>query len=185
MTARASPSMAAYRCSAGERNREPAKVILHPLGQQSGIPEGQSQCCWRRKYPIPRVDQSGRKQVQRFISNISTPVLLMSVVEVGERKSRMASKYFGSGSIMDSEILKPAKSTHLLANWNFSGFSMTPAWPKSDNRSMVRHQCCSRLESWCIMSSTQRSLRSKLERMASSRRLYPSPDDRNPCGAHV
>ena len=115
----------------------------------------------------------------------STPVLLMSVVEVGERKSRMASKYFGSGSIVDSEILKPAKSTHLLANWNFSGFSMTPAWPKSDNRSMVCHQCCSRLESWCIMSSTQRSLRSKLERMASSRRLYPSPDDRNPSGAHV
>ena len=32
-----------------QRNREPARVIRHPPGEQSGMPEGQLQCCWRRK----------------------------------------------------------------------------------------------------------------------------------------
>ena len=40
-TARASPSTAAYRSSAGDRKREPVRVIFHPPEQQSGAPEGQ------------------------------------------------------------------------------------------------------------------------------------------------
>ena len=42
--------------------------------------------------------------------------LLISVVESGLGKSRMASKYFGSGSMVASDTLIPAKSTHLSAN---------------------------------------------------------------------
>ena len=36
-----------------------------------------------------------------------------------------------------------------------------------------------------MVSSTHRSLRWNSDRIASNRRLYPSPDERNPCGARV
>ena len=50
----------------------------------------------------------------------------MSVVEDGEGKSRIALRYFGSGSMVESDTVKPAKSTLLSANWNLSGFSTMP-----------------------------------------------------------
>ena len=77
---RSSPSMARYRCSAEERNRETASVIFHPSWQQSGTPKGQLQCCWCRKYPMPWLDQSGQRQVRLFKSKISTPSQMASTV---------------------------------------------------------------------------------------------------------
>ena len=71
----------------------------------------------------------------------------MSVVEVGEGKSLIASRYFGSGSMVESDTLNPAKSMLLSANWNLSGFSTMPAWPMRVRKSIVLHQCCSRSES--------------------------------------
>ena len=44
-----------------------------------------------------------------------------------KRESLMASRYFGSGSILESDILNPAKSTLLPANWILSGLSTIPA----------------------------------------------------------
>ncbi len=55
----------------------------------------------------------------------------MSVVEVGVGKSRIASRYFGSGSIVELDNLKPAKSTVRWANWNFSGFNTMSDLPSS------------------------------------------------------
>ena len=72
-TAKASPSIGAYRVSASWRKREPASVIFQPVWQQLGNFEEQRQCCQRRKYPVPFLDQSGRKHVLRLGSNISTP----------------------------------------------------------------------------------------------------------------
>ena len=79
-TARASPSIAAYLSSAAVRKREPAKVIRHPPGQQSGRLAGHLQCFWKRKYPIPRLDQSGRRHVGRDMSKISTPLRMASII---------------------------------------------------------------------------------------------------------
>ena len=73
--------------------------------------------------------------------------LLISVVDAGEGKSLMASRYFGSGSMVESDTLNPAKSTLLSANWNLSGFSTMPSWPTCVRKSIVLHQCCSRSES--------------------------------------
>ena len=67
-----------------------------------------------------------------------------TVVDVGDGKSLMASRYFGSDSIVVSDNLKPAKFTSLCANWNLSGFSTMPAWPTQVSKSMVLHQCCSK-----------------------------------------
>ena len=39
----------------------------------------------------------------------------------------MASRYFGRGSMAESDTLKPAKSTLLCANWNLSGFNTISA----------------------------------------------------------
>ena len=47
-TARASPSIGAYLDSAPERKREPARTMRHPSSQQSGMPEGQLHCFWRK-----------------------------------------------------------------------------------------------------------------------------------------
>ena len=47
--------------------------------------------------------------------------LLMSVIEDGVGKSRIASMYLGSGSIVDSVTLNPARSEALLGKANFSG----------------------------------------------------------------
>ena len=58
-TARASPSVGAYRLSAVLVNREPAKTSFQPSAQQLGILEiGQEQCFWRSKKPIPTLLQS-------------------------------------------------------------------------------------------------------------------------------
>ena len=53
----------------------------------------------------------------------------MSVVLVGLGNALIASMYFGKGRILSSVILKPAKSTSLLQNWNFFGFNTIPALP--------------------------------------------------------
>ena len=48
----------------------------------------------------------------------------MSVLDVGVGKSRMASMYFGKGSMVSSDMRNPAKSTILRAKWNFSVLSV-------------------------------------------------------------
>ena len=53
----------------------------------------------------------------------------MSVVDAGDGKSLIAPRYFGSGSIVLSDTLKPAKLALFSANWNLSGFKTIPAWP--------------------------------------------------------
>ena len=51
-------------------------------------------------------------------------------MDFGVGKSLIASKYLGNGSIDDSVMRKPAKSTVKRANWNFSGFRMIQFWPQ-------------------------------------------------------
>ena len=53
---------------------------------------------------------------QLSIVDYSVDQLRMSEVDTGEAKSRMASGYLGSGSIVVSDTLKPAKLTSLSAN---------------------------------------------------------------------
>ena len=45
----------------------------------------------------------------------------MSAMADGVEKSRIASMYLGSGSIVDSVTLNPARSEALLGKANFSG----------------------------------------------------------------
>ena len=84
--------------------------------------------------------------------------LLMSVVEVGDGNSLIASRYFGSGSIDESQTRREE-------------VNCSP--PVLLQVGVV------------VVSSTQRSLRSNVESTASNRRLYPSPEDRKPWGALV
>ena len=72
-TAKASPSIGTYRCSAALRNQEPASVIFHPESQQSGVSDSQLQYFCRNQYPMPVFDQSVLKQVFHFSSKIFTP----------------------------------------------------------------------------------------------------------------
>ena len=79
-TARASPSIAAYLCSAPCRNRDPTRVTFHPFSQQPGNLDSHRQCFWERKYPMPCLHQSGWRQVCSVISKISTPFLMASTM---------------------------------------------------------------------------------------------------------
>ena len=78
----------------------------------------------------------------------------MSVVRVGVGKSRIALMYFYSGLTSVSVILKPANVISLCANWNLLKFSTIPFLPHSSTKSIMRHQCVSRLSSHNAVSST-------------------------------
>ena len=68
----------------------------------------------------------------------------MSVIDDGVGNSRIASMYLGSGSIVDSVTLNPAKSEALLTNANFSSPNTTPDFPTKISNLIVLHQCYSR-----------------------------------------
>ena len=72
-TARASPSIGAYRDSTEWVNRLPTSEIFHPSRQQNGVAPGHVQCFWNIQKPIPSLDQSVARQVGLALSNIRTP----------------------------------------------------------------------------------------------------------------
>ena len=70
-TARASPSMAAYRDSAECVNRDPTRVIFQPSLQQNSSRWGHEQWRWNIQNPIPVLLQSVAIHVVRSRSKIS------------------------------------------------------------------------------------------------------------------
>ena len=89
--ASASPSTGAYLDSAGFRKRDPASVIFQPSSQQLGVEVEQSQCFWDKKYPMPVLDQSGRKHVFFFMSKILTPSSIAAKMPSLDRRKASSS----------------------------------------------------------------------------------------------
>ena len=83
-TARASPSMGAYRDSAACVNREPTNVTFQPSWQQKISRDGHWQCFWNSQYPTPSLLQSVAKHVGRFLSKIRTPSWIREVISTFE-----------------------------------------------------------------------------------------------------
>ena len=55
------------RCSADERNRDPARVILHHSGQQFGMQDGQMQCCCSKQKVANTTCRPVRTKVGAFL----------------------------------------------------------------------------------------------------------------------
>ena len=79
-TASSFPSVVVlYRTSAPFVNREPTNTNFHPSLQQTGADViGHLQYCWRRRYPIPSLHQSGCRQVGLLRSNVWISSMLHS-----------------------------------------------------------------------------------------------------------
>ena len=67
-TANASPSIGAYRDSAGFVNRLPTSAIFQPDGQQKGFIFVQMQYFWKSQNPNPDLDQSVARHVTLDLS---------------------------------------------------------------------------------------------------------------------
>ncbi len=79
-TANASPSIGAYRDSAGCVNRLQTRVTFQPCLQQKRSCEGHKQCFWKSQYPILCLDQSVARQVSFVLSKVFTPLCISPIM---------------------------------------------------------------------------------------------------------
>ena len=63
-------------CQETRTSQSDAPSARAPAGRLAG----HLQCFWKRKYPIPRLDQSRRRHVGRDMSKISTPLRMASML---------------------------------------------------------------------------------------------------------
>lgn len=93
-TAKASPSIRAYRDSAGCVNRLPTSVIFQPVWQQKGSVDWQLQCFWNNQNPRPVLDQSVARQVGFVLSKIRTPSSISLMITDFDSSNSVLSSLF-------------------------------------------------------------------------------------------
>lgn len=90
-TARASPSISAYRDSAEWVNLLPASVLLHPKGHHVGVSLGHRQCFCGSQNPRPSLLQSVMRQVLQLLLKMTIPSLILSMMTRFDLSDRFCS----------------------------------------------------------------------------------------------